>query len=239
MLILPAIDLVDGKCVRLHQGNYDQATSYALDPIDVAKSFAEDGAEWIHIVDLDGAKSGSPHNLKVVAEICRQCPAKIELGGGIRSLEIAQTVLEQGISRVILGSRLAGDLEACRAVFKALGESAVAGLDMRDGKVAVSGWTESTTIDGLELALQLQDLGAQRFILTDIATDGTLAGPNLDMLKRFAQALDRPVIASGGISSLEDLVSVRKIRPPIEGTIVGKALYEGRFTVSQAISSVN
>ncbi|MCC7230645.1 MAG: 1-(5-phosphoribosyl)-5-[(5-phosphoribosylamino)methylideneamino]imidazole-4-carboxamide isomerase [Fimbriimonadaceae bacterium] len=238
MLILPAIDLVDGTCVRLHQGNFDEATSYALDPLEVAKSFADDGAEWIHIVDLDGAKSGSPRNLRAIAEICLHCPAKIELGGGIRSLEIAQNALDQGVSRVILGSRLAGNLDVCHEIFAALGERVVAGLDMRNGKVAVSGWTEATTIDGLELALKLQDMGARRFILTDIATDGTLAGPNLDMLNKFVRELDRPVIASGGISSLEDLMTVSKIQPPIEGTIVGKALYERRFTVAQAISSV-
>lgn len=235
MLILPAIDIRGGKCVRLRQGDYAQETVYGEDPLAVAKGFVEEGAEWIHLVDLDGAKAGHPVNLDLVERIAKETGAKTELGGGIRSLEIAQQVLEKGITRVIFGSRLVSDRAQSAHLFKELGEQAVAGIDARNGKVSVTGWTEDSDLDALDLALELEQAGARWFIVTDIATDGMLQGPNLEMLSRFTGALSGAVIASGGVSSLEDLAAIRRIEPPVEGAIVGKAIYEGRFTVREAV----
>lgn len=239
MLILPAIDLIDGQCVRLRQGDYAETTLYHEDPLEVAKSFAEQGAEWLHLVDLDGAKAGKPHvkNLAVLKAI-RDAGfgLKIEFGGGVRTELDLMTTLATGADRVVLGSMLTKSPEVARECFK-LGESVVAGIDARDGRVAVQGWTEDSELDALDLAKEFEAAGAQRFIVTDIATDGMLQGPNLEMLTRFATALPGKVIASGGVSNLEDLQAIKRIGG-VEGTIVGKAIYEGRFSVAQAIDSV-
>lgn len=239
MLILPAIDIRGGKCVRLVQGDYAQETVYDDDPVAVAQGFVEQGAEWIHIVDLDGAKAGKPVNLDIVERIVKQTSAKVELGGGIRSLESANQVLNRGIARVIFGSRLVSNRAESADLFLELGERAVAGIDARNGKVSVTGWTEDSELDALDLAKELEEAGAKRFIVTDIATDGMLSGPNLQMLAEFSGALTGHVIASGGVSSLEDLKSINAIQPPVEGAIVGKAIYERRLTVQQAIEAVS
>lgn len=239
MLILPAIDIRGGKCVRLVQGDYAQETIYEEDPVAVAKGFVEQGAEWIHIVDLDGAKAGQPVNLDIVERIAKETSAKVELGGGIRMLETAFQVLNRGIARVIFGSRLVSNRAESADLFKALGDQAVAGIDARNGKVSVVGWTEDSELGSLELAQELEAAGAKRFIVTDIATDGMLTGPNLEMLAEFAGALTGHVIASGGVSSLDDLRAIKAIHPPVEGAIVGKAIYEGRLTVQQAIQAVS
>lgn len=238
MLILPAIDIRAGKCVRLVQGDYAQETIYNDDPIEVAQGFADQGAEWIHIVDLDGAKVGYPVNLDIVERICKETSAKIELGGGIRILETANQVLNRGIARVIFGSRLVSNRNDSSEIFGALGDKAVAGIDARNGKVSVVGWTEDSELGSLELAQELEAVGATRFIVTDIATDGMLNGPNLQMLSEFTANLKGHVIASGGVSSLNDLQAIKSIQPPVEGAIVGKAIYENRFTVREAIQSV-
>lgn len=239
MLILPAIDLIGGRCVRLRQGDYTQTTEYHEDPVSLAKSFAEQGSEWLHLVDLDGAKAGKPEvrNLQVLREIHDSgLDLKIEWGGGIRThLDLTMT-MAAGANRVVLGSMLTKDPTLARECFK-LGDAVVAGIDARNGRVAVEGWTEDSELDALDLAKEFQEAGAQRFIVTDIATDGMLQGPNLEMLARFAEALPGKVIASGGVSSLEDLEAIRAIGG-IEGAIVGKAIYENRFTVAQAIQAV-
>lgn len=239
MLILPAIDIRGGKCVRLVQGDYAQETIYGEDPLAVAQSFAEHGAEWIHIVDLDGAKAGQPMNLDIVERIAKETSAKVELGGGIRMLETAIQVLNRGIARVIFGSRLVSNRTESADLFQALGDQAVAGIDARNGKVSVVGWTEDSELGALDLAKELEEAGARRFIVTDIATDGMLTGPNLKMLAEFSGALKGHVIASGGVSSLEDIKAIKGIHPPVEGAIVGKAIYEGRLTVQQAIQAVS
>lgn len=238
MLILPAIDIRGGKCVRLIQGDYAQETVYGEDPIVVAKGFAEQGAEWIHVVDLDGAKAGSPQNLTVVERIVKETGAKVELGGGIRDLETAERVLSTGVNRVIFGTRLVSDRSRSEELFKALGDRAVAGIDARNGKVSVVGWTEDSDLDALDFAKELEAIGAKTFIVTDIATDGMLQGPNLEMLSLFAHNLSAGVIASGGVSSIEDLLAIKQIGGSIQGAIAGKAIYENRFTVKQAIQAV-
>ena len=183
MLILPAIDLRGGRCVRLMHGDYSQESVYAGDPADVAKEFEDCGAQFIHVVDLDGAKKGEPENLDAVARICRRVRVPVEFGGGIRSLEVAQRVLNSGVDRVIVGTKLVTDRELANQFWGALREQVVAGIDARNGKVAIAGWTETTEIDALELAAQLEKDGAKRFILTDIARDGALSGPNIEFWK--------------------------------------------------------
>ncbi len=241
MLILPAIDLIDGQCVRLRQGNYDDITIYQSDPVAVAREFVEQGAVWLHVVDLDGAKAGSPQpkNLDVLRAIRDAgLGLEVEYGGGMRQEIDITTTLAAGASRVILGSVLAKDREFARACFE-LGEKVVAGMDTRDGKVALHGWIDSSDLEGSRFAQELVELGCQRIIWTDIATDGMLQGPNLPGLQALASLVNIPVIASGGVSSLEDLAAISQIRPRLEGAIVGKAIYEGRFNVREAIAAVS
>lgn len=239
MLILPAIDLRGGKCVRLKQGDYAQETVYGEDPGAVARQFAEEGAEWIHVVDLDGAKTGQPENFDSIRAIVQASGAKVEVGGGVRTLETAQRLLDVGVSRVIFGTRLLATEDRGAKLFAELGEQAVAGIDARDGKVATIGWTEQSTVDAVDFARVLEENGAKRFIVTDIATDGMLQGPNLPMLEAFAKAVKSPVIASGGVSNLDDLEAIQGLPVEnIEGIIVGKAIYESRFTVREAVSLV-
>lgn len=235
MLILPAIDLRAGKCVRLKQGDYAQETIYGEDPAAVAADFAEQGADWIHVVDLDGAKAGEPQNLDAIRAIVEASDVPVEVGGGIRSLETAQRLLDLGVGRVIFGTRLLATEDAGESLFRALGEQAVAGIDSRDGMVAVTGWTEQSSVVALDFAKHLESVGAKRFIVTDIATDGMLQGPNLPMLRQFAEELQGAVIASGGVATLDDLVAISGLR--VEGAIVGKAIYERRFTVAEAVQS--
>ncbi len=239
MVILPAIDIIDGKCVRLTQGDYSQQTTYAEDPVQVAKQFVEAGAEWIHVVDLDGAKAGKPVNLDVVERIVKETGADIELGGGIRSLESAHRALECGIARVIFGTRIATDLEFVEKAFRELKHLAVAGVDAKDGIVKVSGWTEGDSVGLYDLLKALDRSGVGRYIVTDIATDGTLAGPNLNMLAQVCDIVSGQVIASGGVSGLSDIQAIIDLQKPnLEGIIVGKAIYEGRATVPEMLSLV-
>ena len=235
MLILPAIDIRGGNCVRLSQGDYSRETIYSVDPIQVAAGFANEGATWIHIVDLDGAKSGSPQNLSIVAAIREMCPnVGIELGGGIRSVDSIKQALGLGVTRVVAGSGLAKSEQFARECFQ-FGDQVVAGIDTRDGKVAVDGWKRSTELGCLEFARRMVDSGCQRMIWTDIATDGMLQGPNLDGLAELVGQVPIPVIASGGVSSLGDLRAIAATG--VEGAIVGRALYEGLFTVTEAIGA--
>lgn len=238
MLILPAIDLRGGKCVRLRQGDYADETVYSDDPIEISKSFANEGASWIHVVDLDGAKAGVPQNLEIAERIAKESGAKVEFGGGVRDLHSANVVLRAGITRVIFGSSLVKNELRVGDIFQELGDQAVAGIDARNGKVSVAGWTQDSERDALDLALELEALGVRRFIITDIATDGMLQGPNLAMLSQFAAKLNSKIIASGGVATTDDLIAIKNIGEGIEGIIVGKAIYEGRFTVSQAIAWV-
>jgi phosphoribosylformimino-5-aminoimidazole carboxamide ribotide isomerase len=238
VLILPAIDLRNGKCVRLTQGDYGDQKIYSDDPVGVAKTFVEQGAAWIHVVDLDGAKAGQPINLAVCERIAKESGANIEFGGGVRDLDAARMVLRCGISRVILGTSLLAEPSMVRAIIEKLGDRAVAGLDVRDGRLCVSGWTQNSNVEALKLAKELESYGAKRFVVTDIATDGMLQGPNLAMIREFAEELHSPVIASGGVSSLEDLRQISGISGNVEGAIVGKALYENKFTLSEAMAAV-
>jgi phosphoribosylformimino-5-aminoimidazole carboxamide ribotide isomerase len=238
VLILPAIDLIGGRTVRLSQGDYEQKTDYNLDPLEVARAFEADGAEWLHVVDLDGAKVGHPVNLEVLRRIAEETRLRIEFGGGLRDMDSIDAALKAGAERVVLGSRLAQDLGFAAKVFAGYGERVVAGIDTRDGKVAVHGWLETGHDRGTDLAKRLEELGCRRVITTDIARDGSLVGPNLEALTEMAQAVSIPVIASGGVSVLKDLEDLKRLPAPgVEGVIVGKALYEGRFTLAEALAA--
>lgn len=236
MLVIPAIDLIEGQCVRLTQGDYGQKTVYGLDPVEVARGFEKDGATWIHIVDLDGAKEGSPVNLSVVEEISAKTDLRIQFGGGLRSDEAVRRSIRAGAERAIVGTRIAEDLREAAKWFKEFGDSLIASVDTKDGFVAVHGWQETQSVKGVELALQLQEIGCRRVLTTDIATDGMLAGPNLASMREFVESLEIPVIASGGVSDVDDLRKLREIG--CESAIVGKALYEGRFGLVESLQEM-
>ncbi|MGV3617079.1 MAG: 1-(5-phosphoribosyl)-5-[(5-phosphoribosylamino)methylideneamino]imidazole-4-carboxamide isomerase [Fimbriimonas sp.] len=239
MLIIPAIDLRGGRCVRLTQGDYGRETVYDLDPVEVALGFGREGAEIVHVVDLDGAKSGAPENLEIVARIVREGGLPVEFGGGVRSLETARRLLDLGVARVVVGSKLVQDAELSARFFSELGDRVVAGIDAREGKVATIGWTETSGVSAVELAQRVEAAGCRRIILTDIARDGALRGPNVDLLREVVGAVSIPVIASGGVSVVEDLRVLREAFPAgVEGVIVGKAIYEDRFTVAEAVAAL-
>lgn len=241
MIILPAIDLRGGKAVRLVQGDYGQETVYGDDPVAIARQFAEQGAEWIHIVDLDGAKSGRPEeaHLTILREIRDAVGVEIEFGGGIKDEDGLAAALRAGASRVVLGSAIVKDPAFARRTFVRLADRAVAGIDARDRRVAVHGWLETSDIDAVEMAVRVRDMGARRIVLTDIARDGMLTGPNLELLREVSEACGLPIVQSGGISSLQDLNELFSLDGAMpEGVITGKAVYEGRFTVAQAVAHV-
>ena len=235
MDLYPAIDLLGGRVVRLRQGDYSDETVYGDDPVAVARAFAVAGARWIHVVDLDAARSGDPVNRPVVAAIVSAVDgaARVQTGGGVRSLADARELADAGVARVVMGSAAVSDPSLVEA---ASGVVAVAvGLDHRDGDVAVHGWTEGSGL-ALDDAYALFPT-ADVFVITDIGRDGMLVGPDLDGLARSAQLAGVPVIASGGVSSLDDVIALTRIEN-LGGVITGKALYEGRFTIAEALAAV-
>ncbi|RFU66985.1 1-(5-phosphoribosyl)-5-[(5-phosphoribosylamino)methylideneamino]imidazole-4-carboxamide isomerase [Peribacillus saganii] len=237
--IYPAIDMRGGKCVRLIQGDYNQETVYGDSPFDMAKSFSDQGAAWIHMVDLDGAKEGQIVGGQFVIQAAKNLPANIQIGGGIRSEKDIANYLENGIERVILGSAAVSDPNFTKDMLKKYGKHIAIGIDAKDGMVATHGWLHTSETKAVELGKAVADAGAETFIITDIATDGMLSGPNVEGVLQMAEETGRNVIASGGISSLEDL---RKLKAyyshGIIGAIVGKALYEKRFTLKEALEEV-
>lgn len=231
--LYPAIDLRDGKVVRLLQGDYDAQTTYGDDPVAVARSFAEAGATWIHVVDLDAARSGSPVNRPVVAAIAAAVAgrARVQTGGGVRTLGDAQLLADAGVARVVMGSAAVAQPSLVEAASRVV--PVAVGLDHRAGEVAVHGWTEGS---GVQLADALGWFPtAAAFVITDIARDGMLGGPDLVGLAEAGRSTSIPVIASGGVSSLADLRALQSV-PGVDGVITGKALYEGRFTVAEALA---
>jgi len=231
--LYPAIDLRDGKVVRLLQGDYDAQTTYGDDPVAVARSFAEAGATWIHVVDLDAARSGSPVNRPVVAAIAAAVAgtARVQTGGGVRTLGDAQLLADAGVARVVMGSAAVAQPALVEAASRVV--PVAVGLDHRAGEVAVHGWTEGS---GVQLADALGWFPtAAAFVITDIARDGMLGGPDLVGLAEAGRSTSIPVIASGGVSSLADLRALQSV-PGVDGVITGKALYEGRFTVAEALA---
>jgi len=235
MLIIPAIDLKDGRCVRLFQGAMDRETVYFEKPIDAARHWLEEGATFIHVVDLNGAVEGRPVHTKEVEAICRETSLGVELGGGLRSVKAVEAALALGVSRVVIGTAAYDNPELLQALCKRFPGKIVVGIDARGGMVAVKGWKETTTMDAVELAQRCAADGASRIIYTDISRDGTREGVNIDDTLRIARAVGIPVIASGGVATLDE---IRKLLPlekeGVEGVIVGRALYAGSFRLSDA-----
>lgn len=235
MKILPAIDLRGGKVVRLQQGKADQQTTYSDDPIAVAKGWEQQGAEELHIVDLDGAFTGHPQNLHIVEQIAKAINIPIELGGGMRNEEAIDAALAAGVARVVIGTKACDSLDFVRSVVdKFGGESIAVGIDAKNGIVAVKGWTEASKWTAVQLAQAVSVTGAGTIIYTDISTDGMFTGPNIPALKEVLESVDLQVIASGGVATVDHITTLRKI-PNLYGAIVGKALYDKKVTLAEIL----
>ena len=233
MQVIPAIDLRGGRCVRLRQGDFEQETIFGDDPTAMAERWASEGAARIHLVDLDGAKTGQPVNVDAVSQIVRQVGVPCQLGGGVRDEATIAAWLAAGLNRVVIGTQALRDPDWFGRMAEAYPGRLLLGLDSRDGRVATQGWLELSGVAALTLAKQFDGLPIAGIIYTDIARDGTLEGPNLEAIAALARAVRTPVIASGGVGELSDLE--RLARLPIVGCIVGRALYEGRFSLGEAI----
>jgi phosphoribosylformimino-5-aminoimidazole carboxamide ribotide isomerase len=237
--IYPAIDMRGGKCVRLLQGDYNKETVYGDSPFEMAKLFAEQGAEWIHMVDLDGAKEGKRINDRFVLEVAKNLNVKVQIGGGIRMEEDVAYYLENGVDRVILGSAAISNPPFVKEMLAKYGLQIAIGIDAKDGFVATEGWLNTSTVKATELGKELAEAGATTFIFTDIATDGMLSGPNIQAVAEMARVTGKNVIASGGVSSLADLKALQKFaQDGVVGAIVGKALYTKQFTVVEALKEL-
>jgi len=240
MLAIPAIDLRGGMVVRLAQGDPTRQTAYSSDPVAVAKRWEDEGAPILHLVDLDGAFSGRPQHLSVVAQVAGAVKVPVQLGGGLRTLAELEQAFGSGIERAVLGTAAIEDPEFLAQACRRFPGRMVLGLDAKEGKVAVRGWGADTGIDATEVAARWAKLPLAAIIYTDIARDGMLAGPNLEALRRMARATPHPVIASGGIATLDDVKRLAVLEPSrIIGALIGKALYEGRFTLKEAIAAAN
>ena len=233
MLIFPAIDMVDGKAVRLFKGDYAQMTVYSDDPLSVAKDFEDAGAEWVHLVDLEGAKSGTTPNLETICRIVSGTSLSVEVGGGIRSLGTVKAYLEAGVSRVILGTAAVKDPDFLKEALKLYGDRIVVGVDLKDGKVAIKGWTEVSEENAFDFCRRMQELGVKTIICTDISKDGAMQGTNLSLYRELSDAFDLQIIASGGVSSLEDVKKLGEMN--LYGAIIGKAYYTKAIDLKVAI----
>jgi phosphoribosylformimino-5-aminoimidazole carboxamide ribotide isomerase len=239
MLIIPAVDIKDGQVVRLAQGSFKEKRTYSSDPVKTARHWARQGARLIHVVDLDGAASGSPEHLDTAVEIAATCGVPVEFGGGMRSLGIVAQALNLGIARVVLGTKAAEDEDFLKRAYAKFKEKVVVSVDARDEKVVTRGWQKNAAgLNILTFALRLKRAGFKEFIYTDISKDGMLKGPNLAGVKSLLKASGMQIIASGGISSLEDIRRLKSLeKEGLAGIIVGKALYEGKFTLKQGIEA--
>ena len=235
MNIYPAIDLKDGRCVRLLRGEMSQATVFNEDPADQARAFEAAGFRWLHVVDLNGAFAGRPVNRAAVEAILAAIRLPVQLGGGVRDEATAQAWLEAGVRRVILGTLALREPETAKRLCARFPGRVAIGIDARDGRVAVEGWAEQSDVTAIDLARRFEDAGAAAVIYTDIERDGAMGGPNLEATARLADALSTPVIASGGVSGLADLKALKGI-PRLEGAIVGRALYDGRIAPAEALA---
>ena len=237
MLVMPAIDLREGRCVRLYQGRIEAETVYSTDPVAVARGWVERGARWLHVVDLDGAFAGRPRNLEVIAAIIRAAGVPVQVGGGIRSLESLAGVLAAGASRVVLGTVAITNPEVVAMAVERYGERVVVGIDSLDGQVAIEGWEATVARGAVEFARQMASLGVTRAVFTDIGRDGTLQGPNIAATREMARSGGLKIIASGGIASLDDLRKLKELAAEgVEGAILGRSLYNGNFTLEEALA---
>jgi len=235
MIIFPAIDIKDGQCVRLYKGEFSKTEVVSQDIIETAKNLQRDGAEFIHMVDLDGALKGKPGNLETISEILKNIDIPVELGGGIRSLETIENILGIGINRVILGTSALNNKKLVIESVKKYGKKIVVGIDANNRKVAVEGWVKVSNVDYIEFAKNMEQIGVETIIFTDISRDGTLKGPNLEQLDEINSSVSCNIIASGGIKNLEDIISIKKLG--IYGAITGKAIYAGTLNLKEAIKA--
>ena len=233
MLIFPAIDLYDGKAVRLYKGDYANMTVYSHDPLSVARDFEAAGATWIHMVDLEGARDGTTPNLPTVTKIAKETNLRVEIGGGIRSMDTVKAYIDAGVSRVILGTAAVKDPDFLRAALAAYGDKIAVGVDIKDGKVAIKGWLETAEDDAMTFCEKMQTLGVRTVISTDISKDGAMMGANHELYREMAQRFDLQIVASGGVSSMEDVIRLRAL--DLYAAIIGKAYYTGAINLKTAI----
>jgi phosphoribosylformimino-5-aminoimidazole carboxamide ribotide isomerase len=235
MILLPAVDIRDGRAVRLQQGHFDRETVFADDPLDAARSFVEAGARFLHVVDLDGAREGEPANLHHLERISLDLGVPVQYGGGLRSLVSVRRALAAGADRVVLGTAAYSDLEFLEQAIASWDPRVLVAVDVRGGHVSVSGWTKGTQALPHDVIRRMQSRGATRFVYTNVDRDGMLEGPDLDDVRRVSEAIRGRFIYSGGIGSLDDLTALRSLRlVNLAGVISGRALYEGRFTIRDA-----
>jgi phosphoribosylformimino-5-aminoimidazole carboxamide ribotide isomerase len=238
MLIIPAIDIKDGRCVRLFQGEMEKATVYFESPLEAARYWVREGATFVHVVDLNGAMEGRPVHMRQVAAICKETDLAVQLGGGLRSLDAVKAALDLGVARVVIGTAAYDSPQFLRALCVNFPERIAVGIDARNGKVAVKGWQETTALDAIELAKRCEGDGASQIIYTDINRDGTRAGVNFEETRKIARAVKIPIIASGGVAVLDDIRRLVSLQQDgVEGVIVGKAFYSGAFSFSDALKA--
>lgn len=233
MLVFPAVDLYEGKAVRLFKGNYNEMTVYSDKPWEVALDFKKQGAAWMHIVDLEGAKDGTTPNFDTVLKIKQISGLKIEIGGGIRNIETVDRYISAGADRVILGTAAVKDRDFLFAAAKKYGEKIAVGVDIKDGFVAINGWTEKSELDAFDFCETLQKIGIKTIICTDISKDGAMQGTNVDLYKQLSNNLKMQIIASGGVSSMDDIKRLKELE--LYGAIIGKAYYTGAVCIKDAI----
>jgi len=237
MIIIPAIDIRGGKVVRLLQGDFTKETSYSDNPVEIARRWAEEGAEYLHIVDLDGAKTGEPKNLDLVRKIKDEVGIPIEMGGGLRSEDVVKEAFSIGVSRAIIGTRAFKDPEFLKGLLKQYKGDIAVGIDAKEKQVVAEGWISTTDLDAVDLARQMQDIGVETIIYTNVLRDGTLERPQFELVKEMLDSVDINVIISGGISSIDDIKGLMDLnKDNLYGVIVGKALYEGRVSLAEVIS---
>ncbi len=238
MKVIPAIDIKDGNVVRLVRGEYEQITVYSTDPADMARRWHSQGASILHVVDLDGAFSGEPKNMDSVSMIVKSVGIPVELGGGLRSIESIKWAFNVGVAKVVLGTKVVEDLEFISTAIKRYGERIVVSIDSKNGFVMIQGWTKSSTVNAIDMARRMEHLGASSVIYTDVAVDGTLAGPNITRLDNFLNNINIPVTIAGGISCVDDIRKLCALnRKNLTGVIVGKALYEGEVNLREAVAA--
>lgn len=236
MDLFPAIDLRGGSAVRLYQGDYDKMTVYSASPLEVAKSFKADGAEYLHLVDLDGAKDGGARNRELIAQIVKESGLMVEVGGGIRNMDTVRDYLGLGVLRVIIGSAAVTSPDFLEAALAEYGEKIAVGVDLRDGSVAIHGWTEKSTLNGMDFIAKLEALGVKTVICTDISKDGAMQGVNAPLYKELKQRFKLDIIASGGVTDMSDLLLLSEIG--VRGAILGKSLYTGSIDLKTAIEQM-
>ena len=235
MKIFPAIDLYDGKAVRLYKGDYNQMTVYSENPIEIARDFEEKGAEFIHIVDLEGAKDGTTPNLNIVKQIADETSLFTEIGGGIRTMETVKAYLENGIDRVILGTAAVNDEAFLLEAVKCYGDRIAVGVDVKDGFVAIKGWLEKSQYSCFDFCEKMQQIGVKTIICTDISKDGAMQGTNRELYKELSEKFSIDITASGGVSTLDDIKALRSM--DIYGAIIGKAYYIGAIDLKEALEA--